>query len=983
LHDWIATAVRIFVRPHFATVPGPETVSRYVFDTYNAAYVQAVFEQYLQNPSSVDESWRHLFDSDMGTYGLLGAGRNGAGAVESPARSSATGSASAGTAAPTDGAAYARTAAPTDGAAYARISAPDGAARAAAPHLTQLRAARAAGELVDAYRLHGHRAARVDPLDGTPSGHPMLSPDYHGISREELASVPSALIDDLPGNSMDEVLEWLQRTYTSSIGYEFEHLEDPGSREWLRQQIESAEHCAPLSEDDSRRLLRRLVEVEALEQFLHRAYLGAKRFSIEGTDMLVPMLDIAIECAAAAGAREVTLGMAHRGRLNVLAHVLGMTYSGIIAKFEGIHTQSAGTGDVKYHLGAEGTYKLRDGATIEIMLAPNPSHLEFVHSVVEGMTRAKQTDRSTPRMVQDESLVVPVIIHGDAAFSGQGVVPETLNLARLRGYRTGGTVHIIANNQVGFTTNPSESRSTDYSSDIAKGFDIPVFHVNADRPESCLAVMRLAMMYREKFHGDVVIDLIGYRRYGHNEGDEPAYTQPVLYRRIAEQPTVRRLWADRLVAEGVMTAEQTEAVWQEVYDGLAAEQAQVKEDAKARREAPVEEEAEGEDADTAVAAELVASLNRQLHHWPAGFKVNPKLKRQLEKRGRTANDGGRIDWAHAETLAFASLLADGVPIRLTGQDTERGTFSQRHMVLHDAETDERYTPLANLEEAQAPFEVHNSPLSELAAVGFEYGYSVVALRTLVLWEAQFGDFVNGAQVVVDQFLAAGRAKWSQKSRLVLLLPHGHEGQGPEHSSARLERFLQLAAENNIRVANCTTPAQYFHLLRRQALLQQRRPLIVMTPKSLLRHPRAASPVAHLSDGAFSKVVDDDSVVPGAVRRIVLCSGKIFYDLLAAREHDDAGHVALVRVELLYPFPAIELAAALERYGSDTELVWAQEEPQNMGAWSFIAPRLRDLAGREASYVGRPMRASPAEGYADAHEKEQKRIVADALRLSDA
>jgi 2-oxoglutarate dehydrogenase E1 component len=967
-------------------------VSRNIFDTYNAAYVQAVFEQYLQNPSSVDESWRRLFDSDVGTRGLLGAERNGGGA-QGAGGDGAQRTDDAG-AQRTDGASAQRTGRAgeqrTDGAgeqsatgAAPPAAAGPGADGTPASRLTQLRAARAAGELVDAYRLHGHRAAHLDPLGSPPAGHPMLSPEYHGITREELASVPSALIDDLPGSSMDEVLEWLQRTYTSSVGYEYEHLEDPGSREWLRQRIEGAAHCAPLGEDESRRLLRRLVEVEALEQFLHRAYLGAKRFSIEGTDMLVPMLDLAVECAAAAGAREVTLGMAHRGRLNVLAHVLGMAYSGIIAKFEGIQTRTSGTGDVKYHLGAEGTYTLRGGGEIAIMLAPNPSHLEFVHSVVEGMTRAKQTDRSTAQMVQDESSVVPIIIHGDAAFSGQGVVPETLNLARLRGYRTGGTVHIIANNQVGFTTNPSESRSTDYSSDIAKGFDIPVFHVNADRPESCLAVMRLAMMYREKFHGDVVIDLIGYRRYGHNEGDEPAYTQPVLYRRIAEQPTVRRLWASRLVEDGVLSAEEAEAVWQEVYDSLATEQSAVRERAESLQEAPVEEEEEGEDADTAVAVEQLVSLNTQLHRWPDGFNVNPKLKRQLEKRGRTAGDGGRVDWAHAETLAFASLLADGVPIRLTGQDTERGTFSQRHLVLHDAETDERNTPLARLEGAKAPFEVHNSPLSELAAVGFEYGYSVVAPRTLVLWEAQFGDFVNGAQVIVDQFLAAGRAKWGQESRLVLLLPHGHEGQGPEHSSARLERFLQLAAENNFRVANCTTPAQYFHLLRRQALLQQRRPLIVMTPKSLLRHPRAASPLTHMSEGGFSKVMDDESVSADAVRRVVLCSGKIYYDLLAAREKHDSGAVALVRVELLYPFPALEVTAVLDRYGSDTELVWAQEEPQNMGAWSFVAPRLRELTGREAEYVGRPMRASPAEGYSDAHEAEQQRITADALRTGHA
>jgi 2-oxoglutarate dehydrogenase E1 component len=924
-------------------------VSRNIFDTYNAAYVQAVYDQYLQNPSSVDETWRRLFESEAGTRGLIGAplppgGTNG------------------GAAAPAAGQ-------PTSGAAAEGTATAD---------LTQLRAARAAGELVDAFRLHGHRAARLDPLGSPAPGHPMLSPEFHGIAADGLASVPSALIDDLPGETMDEVLAWLQKTYTSSIGYEYEHLEDPESREWLRERIEGAEHCQPLSADESLRLLERLVEVEALEQFLHRAYLGAKRFSIEGTDMMVPMLDLAVERASAAGAREVTIGMAHRGRLNVLAHVLGMPYADIIAKFEGIFAQTAGTGDVKYHLGAEGTYATRTGEPLTVTLAPNPSHLEFVHAVVEGMTRAKQTDRSGPRLKQDENLVVPIIIHGDAAVSGQGVVTETLNLARLRGYRTGGTIHIIANNQVGFTTNPSEARSTDYASDIARGFDIPVFHVNADSPESCLAVMRLAMMYRERYHGDVVIDLIGYRRYGHNEGDEPMYTQPVLYAKIAKHLTVRRIWARRLRDDGLLSEGDAEAIWQRAYDRLVADQAQVKERAEELHESAVEEEAEDEEVATAVDADLLTSLDAQLHTWPDGFRVHPKLARQLERRARGFREGAGIDWAHAETLAFASLIAGGTPVRLTGQDTERGTFSQRHLVLHDTETDERHTPVANLREAKAPFEVHNSPLSELAVVGFEYGYSVVAARALVLWEAQFGDFVNGAQVIIDQFMSAGRAKWGQESRLVLLLPHGHEGQGPEHSSARLERFLQLAAENNMRVANCTTPGQYFHLLRRQALLQQKRPLIVMTPKSLLRHPRATTPVAELSGGGFRKVLDDATVDPGTVRRIVLSSGKVYYDLLAGREAAGTTDVALVRVELLYPFPASELRPVLERYGPDVEIVWVQEEPQNMGVWTFIAPRLRELAGREPVYIGRPMRASPAEGYADAHEAEQRRIVAGAL-----
>jgi 2-oxoglutarate dehydrogenase E1 component len=641
---------------------------------------------------------------------------------------------------------------------------------------------------------------------------------------------------------------------------------------------------------------------------------------------------------------------------------------------------------VKYHLGAEGTYATRTGQPLTVLLAPNPSHLEFVHAVIEGVTRAKQTDRTTSQLTQNEDLVVPIIIHGDAAFSGQGVVPETLNLSRLRGYRIGGTLHIIANNQVGFTTNPSEARSTDYASDVARGFDIPVFHVNADDPEACLAVVRLAMMFRERFHDDVVIDLIGYRRFGHNEGDEPAYTQPTLYRRIADHPTVRRIWGEHLEGENVTAEGEVEAVRQQAYDRLVGEQEQVKnggEESHEEYHEPEEENAAGLQVDTHVDAELLADLDRQLHTWPADFNVNPKLARQLEKRSKVFGEGGSLDWGHAETLAFASLLADGVPVRLTGQDTERGTFSHRHLVLHDTETDARYTPVANLKQAQAPFEVHNSPLSELAAVGFEYGYSVVAPRALVLWEAQFGDFVNGAQVIIDQFITAGRTKWQQESRMVMLLPHGYEGQGPEHSSARLERFLQLAAEKSIRIANCTTPAQYFHLLRRQALYEERRPLIVMTPKSLLRHPRSTSAVTELSEGEFMRVIGDERVAPKDTRRVVLCTGKVYYDLLTARDEAGTDDVALVRMELLYPFPAIDLTRLVAQYGDDVEFVWAQEEPKNMGAWFYVETCFREHTGRDITYVGRPRRASPAEGYADVHEKEQKRLTAEAVRPAKA
>jgi 2-oxoglutarate dehydrogenase E1 component len=944
-----AGPVRARARGRFSQSDQDGTVSRNVFDSYNAAYVQGLFDQYLQNPGAVDPAWRALFDAADETSGLLGAerGRRAGAADAAPARPTAPG------------------------------------AEPSAPTIEQLRAARAAGELVDAYRLHGHRAARVDPLGSTPHGHPQLDPSFHGTSAEALAELPAFVLGAERGDTMADVLESLWTTYTGSIGYEYEYLEDPQSREWLREQIESGAHLQPLGESQQSRLLERLTEVEALEQFIHRAYLGAKRFSIEGTDMMVPMLDLAIERAGGAGAREVVIGMAHRGRLNVLAHVLGMPYAELIEKFEGRHAQMAGTGDVKYHLGAEGTYATPSGEPLTVLLAPNPSHLEFVNAIVAGMTRAKQSDRHTRTLRRDEDLVVPIVIHGDAAFSGQGVVPETLNLARLAGYRVGGTLHIIANNQVGFTTNPSEARSTDYSSDLARGFDVPVFHVNADDPEACLAVTRLAMMYRERFHSDVVIDLIGYRRYGHNEADEPAYTQPVMYQRIAEHPTVRKLWAKTLTERGAATDEQVEAVWTTAYQRLVAEQTKVRESEHVEH-GGVDgmPPAEDEEVATTVPADRLHALDAQLHRWPDDFTVHPKLVRQLERRGKLLGDGQPIDWAHAEALAFASLLSDGVPIRMTGQDSERGTFSQRHLVLHDAKNDARYAPIENLDDAGAPFEIHNSPLSELAVMGFEYGYSVVTPRALVLWEAQFGDFVNGAQVILDQFLASGRAKWAQESRLLLLLPHGHEGQGPEHSSARLERFLQLAAEDNIRVANCTTAAQYFHLLRRQALLHERRPLIVMTPKSLLRHPRAGSALEALADGSFRRTIDDADARARAaeIRRVLLCSGKVYYDLLAGREEHGTTDSALIRVEQLYPFPADELAAYFAAYGAAEDVVWVQEEPENNGAWRFVRPQIEALleGDRKLRYIGRPERASPAEGYAHHHESTQKRIVGEAV-----
>ncbi|HUR94023.1 MAG TPA: multifunctional oxoglutarate decarboxylase/oxoglutarate dehydrogenase thiamine pyrophosphate-binding subunit/dihydrolipoyllysine-residue succinyltransferase subunit, partial [Gemmatimonadales bacterium] len=780
-------------------------------------------------------------------------------------------------------------------------------------------------------------------------------------------------------------------TYCGTMAYEIEHISTHEERVWLREKIESGAYRKPMSPDEQRRLLQRLTEVETLEKFLHKAYLGQKRFSIEGVDMLVPMLDLTIERAAESGARDVVIGMAHRGRLNVLAHTVGRPYETIFAEFEGGRhveagqlTPEGGTGDVKYHHGAEGAYRTGKNKAITVTLSPNPSHLEFVSPVVDGRARAKQTQRRGREAHHDPTAALPVAIHGDAAFAGQGVVAETLNLGALKGYRTGGTLHIITNNQVGFTTDMEDARSTRYASDLAKGFDIPIIHVNGDDAEACLSAVRLAMAYRDKFHQDVLIDLVGYRRHGHNEGDEPAYTQPVMYERIKALPTTRELYARALVTAGALTQAEADQQAADAYQRLVDIQQGFK--ASMSRGTPHESAHKlagpGLEVDTALAPEFLVALNEQLLSWPESFQVHPKLRKQLERRRGALGPEGGIDWAHAEALALASLLTEGVPIRLTGQDTERGTFSQRHLVLHDVATGERLTPMERLPGALAPLELHNSPLSELATLGFEYGYSAAAPEALVLWEAQFGDFINGAQVIVDQFLSAGLSKWGLTTRLTLLLPHGYEGQGPEHSSARLERFLQLAAEGNIRVANPTTPAQYYHLLRRQARRTRQRPLIVMTPKSLLRLPQASSRLEELSEGRWRPVLDDPWAAghAGEVTRVVFCSGKIYYDLLAEAEKLKERRPAIVRLEQLYSFPWSEMRALLARYPRLDELIWVQEEPRNMGAWSYLAPKLDELAqpGVEVAYAGRPERASPAEGYPAAHAAEQGRIIREAL-----
>ncbi len=763
----------------------------------------------------------------------------------------------------------------------------------------------------------------------------------------------------------------------------------------MREAAESGRFFGGLDSAAKRKILNRLTEVESLEKFLHTTFVGAKRFSIEGVDILVPMLDQIVHEAALSHTHEVVMGMAHRGRLNVLAHILGKPYTDILQEFKSSKqddsasvaggSQQGYSGDVIYHGGARLDFSDNGVEEMPITLTPNPSHLEFVDPVVEGRARAAQEDRTRPGApVQNPQASLAVLIHGDAAFPGQGIVPETLNLSSLPGYSVGGTVHIITNNQIGFTTMPRDSRSTLYSSDLAKGFEVPIVHVNADDAEACVAAARMAFAYREKFGKDFLIDLVGYRRWGHNEGEEPAYTQPRMYDIIRAHPTPREIYAQKLEAEDIVTREQAKemvaAVMQKLQDarttptGKGLGKGQAAPDSIAEKAKTVK---------TNVSANQLKALNDALLTRPEGFTANAKLERLTFQPRRAAVDAGTgIRWAHAEALAFASILADGTPIRLSGQDSQTGTFSQRHSVLHDPETGEIYCPLQALPEAKASFAAVNSPLSENAVLGFEYGYSMHAAGCLVLWEAQFGDFANGAQVIIDQFIASGNAKWQQTPSLVLLLPHGYEGQGPEHSSARLERYLQLAANDNMRVAYCTTAAQYFHILRRQAglLLEVPRPLVLMTPKGLLKvdKPPVASTLEELAEGAFQPVLDDPRPRERAqaVTRLVLCSGKVYVDLVGREEYAGADTIAAVRIEELYPFPYAELKAVLDGYPNLREVVWLQEEPRNNGAWVFVSSRIRQVlpAHLSLTYVGRPKAASPSEGSSRRHAVEQNRLL---------
>jgi 2-oxoglutarate dehydrogenase E1 component len=863
-------------------------------------------------------------------------------------------------------------------------------ADAAEPAVGDIQTIVGVANLAECIRRYGHLAARIDPLGSIPPGDPSLHPEAHGIAEADLGQLPASLVGGVVAESSTnayEAIGKLRRVYCSTTGFDFAHVFVPEERVWLRHAAESGRFLPPMDPESAVALLDRLTQVEVFEQFLHRVFPGKARFSIEGLDMLVPMLDEILSGAGNRGVRHTVLGMAHRGRLNVLAHVLDRPYTEILAEFRDsvrpheVRLDVGWRGDVTYHAGARTS---TPRGRMFVTLAPNPSHLEAVDSVVEGMARAAGTHADRPgASAFDSSLVLPMLIHGDAAFPGQGVVAETLNLSRLEGYDTGGTIHIIANNQLGFTATPSESYSTSYASGLARGFKIPIVHVDADDPVACLEAARLAWEYRARFRRDFLIDLVGYRRHGHNEGDEPSFTQPVMYKTIASHPTVRAIWARTQTGQGQLTPERVEDLVRLHRGALKSALESLNAHTPAAPPAPHAPPAgAAARVETGVPLDLLRRLNDALLAAPPGFAFHKKLERAREKRRSALADpeARTIDWSAAEELALASVLADGIPIRLTGEDVERGTFSHRHAVFRDANTGAPFVPLQALADARAAFDIHNSPLSENAVVGFEFGYSVVNPQSLVVWEAQYGDFLNGAQVMLDEFVTSGRAKWGFQPSLVFLLPHGYEGQGPDHSSARSERLLQAAADVNLRLVNCTTAAQYFHVLRRQALLLHTDPLplFVLTPKSLLRHRAVASTPKELAESRFQQVIDDHHARSRAkdIHRLVLCSGKVFVDVSASEKRTAVSDVAICRIEQLYPFPIEPLRVVLSGYPLLRDVVWLQEEPENMGAWEFVRPLLEELLnGRwPLRYVGRARGSSPAEGSAAWHQITQQALI---------
>jgi len=857
-----------------------------------------------------------------------------------------------------------------------------------------------AANLAQAIRARGYLKVQLDPLGSPPQGDPALSLDFHGLNAEDLNQLPSSLVGGSVVGATEnaqEAIHRLRQIYCSSIGYDYGHVHIPEERKWLREAAESGRFRPPETPIEEIDLLKRLTEVEVFEHFLHRIFPGKTRFSIEGLDMMVPMLDEIVDSAVKSEICMIFISMAHRGRLNVLAHVLGKPYEEILAEFKDPRgrvttwDEIGWTGDVKYHLGGRKPETEEDVVDLVICMPSNPSHLEHVNPVVQGMARAANTSVDNPGDPQFyPKASLPILIHGDAAFTGQGVVAETLNLSRLPGYNTAGSIHIIANNQLGFTATEKEMRSSLHASDLGKGFEIPIIHVNADKPLACIEAARTAFAYRLKFQKDFLINLVGYRRYGHNEGDEPAFTQPVMYSKIRQHPTVRDQWADELITRERVDAEFVEGLvrdrmagFQDINESLEPEEA--------LREPYPEPPPPGaaQKVETAVPLGELRELNKSLLEIPEGFNLNRKIGRSMKRRQPLFDDPDEdsIDWATAEELAFATILQDGTAIRLTGEDVARGTFSQRHSVFYDVETNDPYTPLKSIPQAQAAFEVHNTPLTENATVGFEFGYNISTPDRLVIWEAQYGDFVNIAQIMIDEFLVSSRAKWGQTPSLVLLLPHGNEGQGPDHSSARPERFLSLAAETNMRIAYPTSACQYFHLLRRQAALLKTDPLplITFTPKGLLRHPKVASRPRDFAEGRWEAVLDDpcSKEIGEQVQQLILCSGRIYIDLVNSELRKENAEVAIIRLEQLFPIPKGSLASVLEKYPNIEQVVWIQEEPQNMGAWNFLRTTLRELiSGRyPLQYLGRPASSSPAEGSTTLYQQNQKALVEKAYNLS--
>ncbi len=848
--------------------------------------------------------------------------------------------------------------------------------------------------LVASYRAIGHTICTLDPLGfNNQDSNPALELDTFGLTDADLDH--EFAINNLPGvpgsrATLRAVIDHLRTTYCGHIGVEYMHIQNREQRLWVRNAVETGHNQPVLTNDEKRRILMKLNQAETLEHFIHTKFLGQKRFSLEGGESLMPAMDAIIEECPELGIKEIVLGMAHRGRLNVLCNTLNKSYEEIFTEFEGNYDlrELQGDGDVKYHLGYSSDHVTSDGRTIHLTLSPNPSHLEAVNPVVLGRVRGKQRQAGDN---QTRSQVVPILIHGDAAFAGQGLIMECFQLSQLEGYKVGGCIHIVTNNQIGFTTLPADSRSTRYCTDIAKMIDAPVFHVNGDDPEAVVHVAKIAARFRQQFKSDVVIDIVCYRRYGHNESDEPNYTQPTMYARINEQEHVSKLYTAQLLERGDLAQEEVDAIatimqnqLQDALNSIKVKPAKLNRSRLDGVWSGISNGYQHTPVETGVSAARLESIGTALSTWPASFNIHPKIKKLVEERGKVIAAHGRIEWSLGELLAFGSLVQDGIPGRLSGQDCRRGTFSQRHSYWYDIKSRERYAPLDHITGKQAKFCIYNSPLSEAAVLGFDYGYSLAEPNMLILWEAQFGDFVNGAQVIIDQFLSSSESKWGRFSGLVLMLPHGQEGAGPEHSSARLERFLQACAEDNMQVAYCTTAAQHFHILRRQMMRTVRKPLILMTPKSHLRSKQAASDFTEFVTGRFQELLADPQAAKPdhhkQVKRVVLATGKIAHELIDRRTEENMAHIAVLRIEQLYPLHEALLTSLLKPYGKQVEIVWCQEEPQNMGAWTFIEPYLRRLTGKNVAYAGREAAASPAPGSMSLFALEQESLIAAALGI---